>query len=431
MKKIKYVVFLFLIMFFPREYVLAAPSATMSCSASRNVTVGDIIKVTVRGNATESVYWDTTFTSDNTKLRYVGGSQLRSISDDASSSITLSYSFRALAEGTAKVSSSTAIANASGQENGYFTSNCTINIGKKVEKSSDNALKNLGIEGIKLTPEFNKDVLEYSATMESDNDTTINIKADPNDSKSSITGGGNQNAILGLNKLSIVVTAESGTTRTYVINLNVKEKNPITKKINGIKYTLLRKVSETEIPSGFEKFNIKIEDKDVEAFKNDMNTILVVFIDKNNKTYLFSYDEEKNKFEKYLFFKNSNLSLVLNKPNKTEIPYKYKKSIFLIGEQEVEGYTLSEGADFRLIYAMNMDTKEKSFYLYDLKENTFQRFYNEQVNIYIELMKKCKIALVIIIGLFAILSVTLVCLFTTNHKTKKKINKYTEQVNKL
>ena len=354
-------IILLLILLFPKV-AFASPSANMSCSSVSNASVGDTITVTVKGSANENVLWDTTITSDNSKLKYTGGNDLHSIKDSFSTSTSFSYSFKAVDKGVATVSSSTLISNENGEEKGYFTSKCSINIGEKVEKSSNNYLKSLSIDNATISPEFNKDTLEYSASINSDNDTKININASAVDGKSSISGTGSQNATLGLNKYNIVVTAENGTTRTYTINVTVNEANPIIVKINGKKYTVVRKVSDIQIPEGFEKTSIKIEDKDVDAFKNEKTGyLLVVLIDEKNNTGLFSYNEKNNSYKKYQYYSNSDLNLIIVKPKNSSIPYKYKKNIFKINGDKVTGYAFDSNSKYRLVYALNLDTMKKKF----------------------------------------------------------------------
>ena len=54
------------------------------------------------------------------------------------------------------------------------------------------------------------------------------------------------------------------------------------------------------------------------------------------------------------------------------------------------------------------DTGEKAFYLYDMQENTFQRFYNTQVEIYRDLLKKLEIGVIGLGALIAILFILFV-----------------------
>lgn len=98
------------------------------------------------------------------------------------------------------------------------------------EKSTNNYLENLQVEGYKISPEFDKQTLEYTINEEITSK-EINIKATASDSKSKVEGtekiklGDNQN------QCRIDVTSESGTVRTYIIKLKraetVEEDNKI------------------------------------------------------------------------------------------------------------------------------------------------------------------------------------------------------------
>ena len=95
----------------------------------------------------------------------------------------------------------------------------TITINKGL--SDDNYLKELSVSKGKLTPEFNKDTLEYNVTLDYE-DSTEDIIAYANDYRATISGDGNKELKVGDNKFNVVVTAEDGTTRTYTINVTRK-----------------------------------------------------------------------------------------------------------------------------------------------------------------------------------------------------------------
>ena len=66
----------------------------------------------------------------------------------------------------------------------------------------------------------------------------------------------------GLNKVEVVVTAQHGEKKTYVINLTVEELDPINVKVDGKNYTIVRKSGQIEdIPVGFTETKITIEDQ--------------------------------------------------------------------------------------------------------------------------------------------------------------------------
>ncbi len=441
MKNSIYKILLFLMVLFPIN-VYAAPSGSTSCSSSGTVTLNNTITVTVTGSASD-VMWDTMLSYDSSKLQYISGSGERSISDSFSTSMTYTYKFKAIGVGRAYAKTNTTVSDYYGEKN-YFSSSCSINVvnaqagggsssgsNNKVHKNSDNNLKSLGIEGAALAPEFNKDTLEYSVELES-NTTKVKINAEKNDSKASVSGAGEREVVEGNNKLEIVVTAENGSTKTYVINAIVKEKNPIVVKIKNDKYTVVRKKDIIEAPEGYTETTVVINDEEIPAYSNDITGYLLVGLtDSNGESAWYIYDKDKKTYSKYIELNSSTLRLIILKPKKSDIPYRYYEDTFEFNGQMIDGYTFDAGSDFRLIYAMNVETGEKLFYLYDIKDKTLQRFYNEQVLIYIDLVKKCKYLLIGMASGFVLLFILLIISLARNVKFKKRfLSRVSEPVKK-
>lgn len=428
MKKNISKIILLLLLIFPFS-VKAAPTGSTSCSSSSTVTLNDTITVTVRGNSSDAM-WDTMLSYDSSKLQYISGSGERNISDSFSTSITYSYKFRAIATGSAYVKTNSTVSDYYG-EKGYFSSSCTINVvlssgssssssNKNQVKNSDNNLKSLSVEGATLTPEFNKDTLEYSVDLSSDT-TKINIIAEKSDSKASIKGNGEIEVAEGPNKLEIVVTAENGSTKTYVINAIVAEKNPINVRVGGKKFTVIRKKDTLEAPEGYVETTVVINDEEVLAYSNEVTGYLLVGLtDSDGNSAWYIYDKDKSTYTKYTELSSNSIRLILLKPNKKDIPYKYYKNTFEYNGEMIDGYTFDSESDFRLIYGMNIDTGEKLFYVYDLKDKTLQKFYNAQVLIYIELVRKCKYLLLGLGTGFVVLFILLMISLYRNIKFKKK-----------
>ena len=89
-------------------------------------------------------------------------------------------------------------------------------------KSSDNYLTSLQVEGYTLTPEFDKQTLEY--TIKEDVTTNIiNIKTKTSNEKATVSGNGEVKLEDNKNEYRIDVKAESGAIRTYIIKLNKGE----------------------------------------------------------------------------------------------------------------------------------------------------------------------------------------------------------------
>ena len=86
--------------------------------------------------------------------------------------------------------------------------------------------------------------LKFEYSIEVENDVSkINITATTNASTSAITGIGEKELVVGDNKITLTVTAENGSTKDYVINVNKKDINKITGTIDenpksGINYSL-------------------------------------------------------------------------------------------------------------------------------------------------------------------------------------------------
>lgn len=127
-----------------------------------------------------------------------------------------------------------------------------------VVKSSDNYLSSLQVEGYTLTPEFDKQTLEYTIKEEI-NKSEINIKVTTSNEKATVSGNGIVKIEEGKNEYRVDVTAENGSVRTYIIKL---------------KETTNDKSNKTEsVNEQVEKTTVEIENKDnVKQEKNETNS---------------------------------------------------------------------------------------------------------------------------------------------------------------
>ena len=360
--------------------VNAAPKASATCSSSGTVTLNNTITVTVTGSSSDAM-WDTTLSYDSSKLQYISGTALHDISDSFVTSITYTYTFKAVAEGTAYVKTSSAISDYDG-EKAFPNSSCSINIVKPTTRpiipsgnsnpqtplSSDNNLKSLSVEGIEISPKFEKDVLEYTATVENNVD-KVNIQAEAAHSKATISGNGEVEVLEGENKLKVVVKAENGATRTYTIILNRKEKDPINVKVDGDNYTVLRDLKDIKIPKYFEETTIKIDNNDIPSLKNKKTNYVLVGL-KDNKGKISLYIYNNGKYTKYNEL--INYLTTINILKLKEVDINLPKKTIKINENDIEGYELYD--DVIIIYGMNIETGKENYYTYNTKDKTFQVF---------------------------------------------------------
>lgn len=98
----------------------------------------------------------------------------------------------------------------------------TINVTKVAEIGEQ--LSELSVEGYTLTPEFNKDVYEYTLDIGDTSITSLNINAKANNENITIDIAGNNDLKPGKNIITILVTsAEDNLTTTYQIVVNINE----------------------------------------------------------------------------------------------------------------------------------------------------------------------------------------------------------------
>ena len=135
------------------------------------------------------------------------------------------------------------------------------------QKSSNANLSNLGIRPNDFSG-FKPGTTTYNVTVPEDVE-SVEVYATAQDSAATVSGTGSQTLAYGENTLSVVVTAEDGTTKTYTINVT-REGEEETGETEG----------ETEIINGLS--NITIGDLELSpAFKKDVYEYTVKYIGEN------------------------------------------------------------------------------------------------------------------------------------------------------
>lgn len=90
-------------------------------------------------------------------------------------------------------------------------------VSKNESLSSDASLKSITLSKGSLTPKFSSDVTNYTVVLDSDK---VTISAEKSDSKATVMGIGEKKLEYGRNEFTIIVAAEDGTTKSYLININ-------------------------------------------------------------------------------------------------------------------------------------------------------------------------------------------------------------------
>ena len=408
MKKMIKKILLVAIFFLVSENVFAA-SLSIS-TTSNSVTVGS--SVVIRVNASGLVGRFSVTSSNGNVLS--GGTSSTWIEDS-----TQTFTFKANNVGTATITVTPVdVADYSG--NVYTTSkSVTINVIAKpvVVLSSDNSLSSLGVEGKELSPAFDKDTLEYSVELEPET-TSVNVLASPSHGGAGIAGAGTREVVDGENRLEIVVTAENGSSRTYVINASVKEYNPIKQNVDGKEYTVVRKRSLLTAPANYTETTVTIEGEEVPAFTSEVTKYILVGL-RNESGSIDLYVYQNDTYEPYVEYTFNKVIFYPLELKDGEIPAGYEKTDITYNDQKITAYKTSELSNYALLYGMNVETGEVHVYMYDEVEDTLQIYNDEIIKSLEEELEKMKLIVASLSGGCAFLFLLCIVVGCSKRKSNK------------
>ncbi|MDD3241668.1 MAG: cadherin-like beta sandwich domain-containing protein [Bacilli bacterium] len=284
-----------------------------------------------------------------------------------------SYTFTAKSVGKATITLNALDVADLGSNTKYTASkSVTISVVKPREKSTNNDLSSIKVEGYEVTPVFDKNTLEYTVSLPEEVE-KVKIDATKADNYSSLTGTGEFPVSIGDNKFSLVVTSETGVSKTYNVNVNVEDKNPITSKIDGKTYTVVKRASLLTKPELFTETTITINDLTIPGFINEKNNIVLVGLkDEESNISLYIYNSKDNTYQKYLGIGSSKINFMkLDTDKKVD---DYIKSEIKINEISYEGYKNSKNSKYILLYGMNLENSEKGWYSYNEDEKSIQLY---------------------------------------------------------
>lgn len=246
--------FLFLSLFLCPLNVFASGSATVGFDGSSSVIVGKEITVTLYisnlngvPDGVSTVGGNLSF--DSNYLQYVSGVGASSpfnftINPNNNYKIAgipngnyitakttiFTFKFKSLKEGTTTIGfKSPLVGDGNGDSVTANVSNKTITI--KEPPSTNNNLASLSTNVGNIS--FNKNTTSYNLSVDT-NVSSITINASAEDSGAKISGIGTKNLNLGNNTLKVVVTAPSGDTKTYTINVNRKDNRSTNNNLSSL-----------------------------------------------------------------------------------------------------------------------------------------------------------------------------------------------------
>ena len=277
----------------------------------------------------------------------------------------------------------------SGSNTGNDSNANKDNENKEEKKSSNASLGSLVISAGTLSPEFSAATKDYTATVDY-SCSSLAVTANPADSKASVTSvTGNDSLEVGENTVSVVVTAEDGSTSTYNIVVTRRaeddpenaDKQDNWKKfdINGTEWTMVNDIPEDVVPEGFEHSKTVIDGLEYNTLHGTFGDITLVYLQSESGNGLFVYDAAQNAAYEFVRINSESHFIVVLLPKVDDVPEGYNEiSLSIEGKGVATAYQTKveksddQTKDFYLVYAMN-DNGESGWYTYDSVDGTYMR----------------------------------------------------------
>ena len=405
---------------FSRVPVLAAANISVSVNKS-NVKVGDTVTVTlsitsgygaqgvlkkssgVLGGSSDEYFTIGAGVGDVQRFSYKAtsvGSCTFSIQEPLDDTTDVDGGTPSIGVGSATVTVTSASSNNDSNSNKDNKDNSGSNTGndsnankdnenKEEKKSSNASLGSLVISAGTLSPEFSAATKDYTATVDY-SCSSLAVTANPADSKASVTSvTGNDSLEVGENTVSVVVTAEDGSTSTYNIVVTRRaeddpenaDKQDNWKKfdINGTEWTMVNDIPEDVVPEGFEHSKTVIDGLEYNTLHGTFGDITLVYLQSESGNGLFVYDAAQNAAYEFVRINSESHFIVVLLPKVDDVPEGYNEiSLSIEGKGVATAYqtkvekTDDQTKDFYLVYAMN-DNGESGWYTYDSVDGTYMR----------------------------------------------------------
>lgn len=206
---------------------------------------------------------------------------------------------------------------------------------EETPKSTDNTLSSLSVDKGTLSPAFSSDVTDYTVDL-TNSETEITISATANDSKASVSGTGLQPLKIGANSFAVDVTSESGSRRSYIVNVNVSETPTVFLEKDGNQMGILNNLEGVDIPKGFTETKVTINGQEVTALVNEEGTVTLLYMQNaNGEKQFFIYDPNSSAYSIYNPIALCGLDLAV-----IDIPVDMQaKEGMTYGQVEVDGQT--------------------------------------------------------------------------------------------
>lgn len=438
-------------LFFMCSNEVNAASSRITVSGPSNVTVGQTFTVTVTASSSYGMgYYNYTVNYNSSKLTLVSGTLSVKEEYNDAKSISKTFKFKARSSGssfitvknalittwepvqetTPSISGKTVTATVANAGGGSSSSSSSSVSTPNRNLSTNNYLKSLSVNEAKLSPTFSKNTTSYSVSLPEGTE-SISVFASCEDENASVKGTGKINVSEGANKINVTCTAENGSSKTYTITANVKEKDPIKVEINGDNLIVVKDKDEIKdlLPDGYKETTIKINGQEIPAFTSDITKLTLVGLkDEKGNIALYVYNKDTNKYTKYIEITGKAISLYVMEPDEDALNLikGYKESTIKFNNEDITAYKKKKSSDYSLIYGMNLETGKVNWYMYEETEGTLQLYDSDNEDIIINEENDDKKKDYIIFGLggllVIILLINLINIIRKPSSKKKKEN---------
>ena len=247
-----------------------------------------------------------------------------------------------------------------------------------VSLSSNNALSSLTVSAGTLTPAFDPASTEYTLSLPSQSD-RITITANPSDSRATVQGDGDISLQDGETSLSVVVTAEDGSTRTYTITVQVAQAPTLFLDYNGQRLGVVKDVSQVTPPAGFAPAEPITYSGDTLPIWTDVSgkrTLVYLMDEKTSAQGFYLFSQTTGVQSPYLPILCGSVTYIYTDIPKelSSVPGLTPATVKAFG-QTLNGWTYNDASlkDFCVLYLMD-DAGSYGYYTYDSREETLQRF---------------------------------------------------------
>ena len=248
---------------------------------------------------------------------------------------------------------------------------------EEVKKNTDSALASLSVSQGKLSPNFASGTTSYKVTLPS-TASSIKISASARDAKASVSGAGTRELEPGNNKLSVVCSAEDGSSTTYTINVYVDEKPLTYMTYNGVKFGVSAHNGKGgKLSKAFDETKIKVDGIEIPAWKNNALNITLVYLQSEGTEGYYIYDETKQEVVSVY----EPMAVLGQNIVRIDVPENLQKREGMnftkvkVDGKEFTGWTFDDKnlENYALIYVMN-DAGKYVYYQYEKTQNTLQLY---------------------------------------------------------